>query len=92
MKFTKGHISNAQVSRHRIRGVSFSVAPLLHRHGHSGAGLYTHRLGAAQMTPDDMQSLIGLWYELGADGPDSYDCRGLLLDCQRACFGKDLPR
>lgn len=38
-----------------------------------------------------MQRLIGIRYELGADGPDSYDCRGLLLHCQRTFFGKDLP-
>jgi cell wall-associated NlpC family hydrolase len=43
------------------------------------------------MTPEQVSSLIGRRYELGADGPESYDCRGLLLHCQRAFFGKALP-
>lgn len=43
------------------------------------------------MTPEQVRSLVGRRYELGADGPDSYDCRGLLLHCQRQYFGKPLP-
>lgn len=43
------------------------------------------------MTPEQATSLVGKRYELGADGPDAYDCRGLLLHCQRVYFGKPLP-
>ena len=43
------------------------------------------------MTPEQVTALIGKRYELGADGPDAYDCRGLLLHCQRQYFDKPLP-
>lgn len=43
------------------------------------------------MTPEQVTALIGKRYELGGDGPDAYDCRGLLLHCQRQYFGKPLP-
>lgn len=43
------------------------------------------------MTPEQVTSLVGKRYELGADGPDAYDCRGLLLHCQRKYFGHALP-
>jgi cell wall-associated NlpC family hydrolase len=43
------------------------------------------------MTPDQITQLVGKRYELGADGPDAFDCRGLLLHCQRTYFGHALP-
>lgn len=43
------------------------------------------------MSPDEITSLIGRPYALGADGPECFDCRGLLLYCQRRFFGKTLP-
>lgn len=43
------------------------------------------------MTPEQITGLVGKRYALGADGPDAYDCRGLLLHCQRTFFGKPLP-
>ena len=43
------------------------------------------------MTPLDIAGLIGRPYALGADGPECFDCRGLLLYCQRRFFGKTLP-
>jgi len=43
------------------------------------------------LTPAQISALVGKRYELGADGPDAYDCRGLLLHCQRTYFGKALP-
>lgn len=43
------------------------------------------------MTAEIVNKYIGKDYEFGAHGPDSFDCRGLLVTIQRDEFGKDFP-
>lgn len=43
------------------------------------------------MTPAEVRSYIGLPYRLGADGPDAYDCRGLVCVVLRRHFGREVP-
>lgn len=40
---------------------------------------------------DFLNSLIGKPYEVGAVGPDSYDCWGLAQVIQRELFGREMP-
>lgn len=43
------------------------------------------------MTPEQIASYVGKPYRLGGDGPDVYDCRGLLRTVMRDHFGVTLP-
>lgn len=43
------------------------------------------------MTPVEIASYIGKPYRLGCEGPDEYDCRGLLRAVMRDHFGVQLP-
>lgn len=43
------------------------------------------------MTPAEIRCYVGKPYELGADGPESYDCRGLVCRVLRMHFGRDVP-
>ena len=43
------------------------------------------------MTPEDIRQYVGLPYELGADGPDRFDCRGLVCHILRQHFGRAVP-
>jgi cell wall-associated NlpC family hydrolase len=44
------------------------------------------------MTPADLvNSLIGLPWSLGGQGPDTFDCWGLCRYVQRQLFGRELP-
>lgn len=43
------------------------------------------------MRPLDIASYVGKPYRLGAEGPDAYDCRGLVRAVMRSHFGVLLP-
>lgn len=43
------------------------------------------------MTADDVNAYCGLPYQLGACGPDKYDCRGLMVHIQRKYFSHNVP-
>lgn len=43
------------------------------------------------MTPADVRPYLGLPYRLGADGPDAFDCRGLVRVVLRKHFGRAVP-
>lgn len=43
------------------------------------------------MTPADIRTYVGKPYQLGADGPDAYDCRGLVCHVLREHFGRAVP-
>lgn len=43
------------------------------------------------MTPEQIASYVGKPYQLGGEGPDVYDCRGLLRAVMRDHFGVELP-
>lgn len=43
------------------------------------------------MTPEQVRRYVGLPYRAGADGPDEYDCRGLVRHVLRDHFGRDVP-
>jgi cell wall-associated NlpC family hydrolase len=39
----------------------------------------------------DYRDLIGVQFEYGGRGPKSFDCWGLLLECERRATGQQLP-
>ena len=43
------------------------------------------------MTPEEIRPYIGLPYELGANGPEAYDCRGLVCVVLRRHFARAVP-
>lgn len=43
------------------------------------------------MNATEVNAYIGRPYRLGADGPDEFDCRGLVCDVLRRHFGRDVP-
>lgn len=43
------------------------------------------------MTPEQINAYIGKPYAEGGNGPDAYDCRGLLIHFQRTYFGQNIP-
>jgi cell wall-associated NlpC family hydrolase len=43
------------------------------------------------MTPEQIATYVGKPYELGAQGPDAFDCRGLVRHVLRSHFGLDVP-
>jgi len=43
------------------------------------------------VTPEQIGGYVGKPYRLGGEGPDAYDCRGLLRTVLRAHFGVALP-
>jgi len=43
------------------------------------------------MTPAEIRAYVGKPYQLGADGPDAYDCRGLVCQVLREHFGREVP-
>jgi cell wall-associated NlpC family hydrolase len=43
------------------------------------------------MTIEFINSLIGKSYEIGASGPESYDCWGLVKVVQKELFDRNLP-
>jgi cell wall-associated NlpC family hydrolase len=43
------------------------------------------------MTPEEIAAYVGKPYRLGAEGPDAFDCRGLVRHVLRHHFGLDIP-
>lgn len=43
------------------------------------------------MTPDQIASYVGRSYVLGGEGPDAFDCRGLVREVMRCHFDVHLP-
>lgn len=43
------------------------------------------------MTPEQINIYVGKPYQLGAEGPDAYDCRGLVRHVLQTYFGRAVP-
>lgn len=49
-------------------------------------------MSTTQKLIDSLQSKIGKIYVLGTNGPESYDCSGLVQSCFKEVYNIDLPR